>query len=76
MIGGLTLAEYGIDSLTWIEIALVIFITVFVGVVIWVMFAKRGAFNDAARIPLDDENVMTRREVHARTANRKRGIER
>lgn len=57
----MTLAQSGIASLTWIEIALVIFITVFVGVVIWVMFAKRGTFNKAARIPLDDYDVMTPR---------------
>ena len=56
---GLTLAQSGIASLTWIEIALVIFITVFVGVVVWVLCAKRGTFNKAARIPLEDNEIMT-----------------
>ena len=61
----ITLAQSGIASLTWIEIALVIFITVFVGVVIWVMFAKRGAFNKAARIPLEDNDIMTPRAAQS-----------
>lgn len=44
-------------STTWFEAALVIFIVVFLVVVGWTLLARPGAFDDVARIPLDDEVV-------------------
>jgi cbb3-type cytochrome oxidase subunit 3 len=47
-------------GLTLIEVALIIFVVVFVGIVIWLVLARRGRFDDAARIPLDDDVVTPR----------------
>jgi cbb3-type cytochrome oxidase subunit 3 len=41
-------------GLGWIESALIIFFVVFVLIVIGVLLRKRGHFDHAARIPLDD----------------------
>lgn len=49
------------SPLTFIHIALFIFIAIFVGMLIWVLLAKRGAFNKVARIPLEDDKVVTLR---------------
>jgi len=45
---------------TFIEIAMLIFMAVFVGIVIWVVAARRGTFSAASRIPLSDEPVEPR----------------
>jgi len=42
------------NSLAWIELALVIFMAVFVVIVIGVVLRRKGHFDRAARIPLDD----------------------
>lgn len=47
------------SSLTWIEIALLIFVGVFLAMLMRVLLAKRGTFNRAARIPLEDDPVVT-----------------
>lgn len=47
-------------SLTWIEIALLMFFTIFIGIVVWLAAARRGKFDEAARIPLDDDVVTPR----------------
>ena len=49
-------------ALPWIEIALVIFFVVFLAIVIWVIIARPGRFRKAARIPLEDDRVVTPRE--------------
>lgn len=64
MIIDLLLASSDVSSgspLTFIHIALFIFIAIFVGMLIWVLLAKRGAFNKVARIPLEDDKVVTPR---------------
>ena len=48
-------------STTWFEVALVIFMTAFVGIVLLVTCSRSSYFRDAARIPLDDEAVATSR---------------
>jgi len=55
-------------SMAWFEIALVIFFVVFLAIVIWVIFARRGRFRDAARIPLEEDRVVTSR--HERDGDR------
>jgi len=52
----------GGGALSWIEIALVIFFVVFLAIVIWVILARPGRFRKAARIPLEDDRVVTPRE--------------
>ena len=52
-------------SMGWIEAALVIFFVVFVVIIIGVVLRKRGHFDAAARIPLDDD-VTTPRDEQAR----------
>lgn len=42
-------------ALTFVEIALIIFLVVFMLVVVWVLMKKRGAFDRAAQIPLNDD---------------------
>ncbi|MCA9297343.1 MAG: cbb3-type cytochrome c oxidase subunit 3 [Phycisphaerales bacterium] len=42
-------------TLAFVEIALIIFFTVFIGVLLWVVLRRRGAFDHVARIPLDDD---------------------
>jgi hypothetical protein len=58
-IDGYVLAE----TATFIEIAMLIFIAIFVGIVLWVVFTRPGRFNDAARIPLEENRVVTPRET-------------
>jgi cbb3-type cytochrome oxidase subunit 3 len=49
------IATGGVGQLmTWIEIALVIFFCVFMLIVVGVVLRRRGHFDEAARIPLDD----------------------
>ena len=40
----------------WLEVAMILFIVVFLAIVIWVLLARPGAFKRAARIPLDDDS--------------------
>ena len=47
-------------GLGWIEAAMVIFFVVFVGIVLVVVFARRGKYDDDARIPLEDGVVTPR----------------
>ena len=42
-------------SLDWIEAALIIFVVVFLIVTVRACTRRRGAFDDAARLPLSDE---------------------
>jgi cbb3-type cytochrome oxidase subunit 3 len=45
----------------WLEIAMIMFIVIFLGIVAWACLAKSSYFRRAARIPLhDDEVVMPR----------------
>jgi cbb3-type cytochrome oxidase subunit 3 len=39
----------------WLEVAMILFIVIFLAIVVWVLLARPGAFNRAARIPLDDD---------------------
>lgn len=50
-------------SIAWIEAALLIFVVVFVAVTIGVLLRKRGQFDDAARIPLEDDDPVTPRST-------------
>lgn len=52
-----------LSSLTWIEVALLIFVGVFLVMLVRVLLAKRGTFNRAARIPLEDDRVATPRKA-------------
>lgn len=47
-------------GLEFIEIALIIFFLVFVGITTWVLMVRKGGFNAQARIPLSDEPVTPR----------------
>lgn len=42
------------------EIALLIFIIVFIGIVVWVLVTRKETFDRAAEIPLRDEPVEPR----------------
>ena len=54
-----------IGPLSWIELALIIFFVVFVAIVVRVMLARRGTYDQASRIPLDENHVVTPRgDVH------------
>ena len=46
--------------LGWIETALIIFFLVFVLIVIGVLLRKRGHYDGASRIPLEDDPVEPR----------------
>lgn len=35
-------------------VAIVLFVTVFIGVAVWVFWVKRGAFDGVSRMPLED----------------------
>jgi len=50
----------------WIEIAMVIFMVVFLAIVAWVVLARPGAFRRVSRIPLHDEKVVTPRDEDER----------
>jgi len=52
-------------GLEWIEAALLIFFVVFVGIVLVVVFARRGKYDAAARIPLEEDVVTPRNGVPA-----------
>ena len=45
------------DALSWIEVALILFFLIFVMIVLRVVLARRGKYDDHARIPLDDEEA-------------------
>jgi hypothetical protein len=45
----------------WIEIAMIIFMVVFVGIVVWVLLVRPGGFKNEARIPLEEDRVLTPR---------------
>jgi cbb3-type cytochrome oxidase subunit 3 len=49
------------DGMLFVEIALVIFMVVFLGIVAWVLLSRPGKYRKAARIPLED-SVVTPRE--------------
>lgn len=44
-----------------ISLAMVIFMAVFVMIVLWVIFARRGTFRRQSQIPLHDDDVVTPR---------------
>ncbi len=51
----------GANPLTFVEVAMFIFIAIFLGLLIWVIFARRGAFNRVKQIPLEDDKLVTPR---------------
>ncbi len=51
------------DGLDLIAIAMVIFMIVFVLIVLWVIFARKGAFRKHSQIPLHDDTVVTTRDA-------------
>ncbi len=55
------------ETTFWIEVAMMIFFVVFLGIVFYVLLARPGAFKKAAQIPLDDQAVMTPRQETAST---------
>ncbi len=59
----------GATSLTFVEVAMFIFIAVFLGLLIWVIFARRGAFNRVKQIPLEEDRVVTPRQNADAPAN-------
>ena len=50
------------ESIIWIQVALVIFVTVFIVIVIAVFMRKKSSHDAAARIPLNDDVPVTPRE--------------
>ncbi len=46
----------------WFEIALIIFMVVFLAITGWVLLTRGEYFRKASRIPLDDDKVVTPRE--------------
>jgi len=50
------------SSLTFIEIALIIFVVVFLLIVVATLLGRSDRFDRAARIPLDDQTVETPRD--------------
>ena len=56
----MTFANGVIGSLSWIELALVMFFAIFVIIVIGVVIRRRGHFDAAAHIPLDDDVTAAR----------------
>ena len=55
----MTLATSILSNLGWIEAGLIICFVVFVLIVLGVVFRRRGHFDEAARIPLDDDPAST-----------------
>jgi cbb3-type cytochrome oxidase subunit 3 len=51
--------------MTWIETALILFVIVFLAIVARTLLARRGRFDAASRIPLEDDRIMTPRRDHA-----------
>ncbi len=47
---------------SWFEAALIIFFVVFVLIVLRAAFARPRAYHHAARIPLDDQGILTPRD--------------
>jgi cbb3-type cytochrome oxidase subunit 3 len=43
-------------SPVWLEVAMIVFIVIFLAIVAWVLLARPGAFRRASRLPLDDES--------------------
>ena len=39
------------------EIALIIFMVVFLGVAAWTLLAKRGSFDQRAQLPMQDDDI-------------------
>lgn len=46
----------------WFEIALLIFMVVFLAIVVWVLLTRGEYFRKASRIPLEDDKVVTPRK--------------
>ena len=46
------MSQAGLSS--WAEAALIVFFVVFVGIVLYVALRRRGAWDRARRLPLDD----------------------
>ena len=61
-------------STSWIEIALVIFLVVFLAILGWVLFARPGAFDEAARIPLNDDVVTERKATERGSDEATKGL--
>jgi len=58
------------SSMLPFEIGLLIFMIVFVAISIWVIFARRGAFDRHSRIPLQDDPIESHRSTtHGRHAH-------
>jgi cbb3-type cytochrome oxidase subunit 3 len=49
-------------AITLIEIALVVFVVVFLAIVLRVVLARRGRYDAASRIPLHEDRVLTPRD--------------
>ncbi len=56
-------------SMAWFEIALIIFMVVFVLIVVWTLMCRGGHFRSAAHIPLDDATVVTPRDLADSTSH-------
>jgi hypothetical protein len=46
----------------WLEVAMIMFIVIFLGIVAWACLAKSSYFKRAARIPLHDDEIVTPRD--------------
>ena len=57
-------------SMAWFEIALIIFMVVFVLIAIWTLICRGSHFRRAAQIPLDDAVVVTPRHVNPSSTDR------
>jgi cbb3-type cytochrome oxidase subunit 3 len=40
----------------WLEVAMILFIVIFLAIVTWVLLARPGAFRRTSRLPLDDDS--------------------
>ena len=53
-------AEPATGAMTYIEIALIIFVVVFLVIVVGVLLGRPSKYEEASRIPLDDDVVTPR----------------
>jgi hypothetical protein len=56
-------------SMAWFEIALIIFMVVFVLIVVWTLMCRGGHFRSAAQIPLDDATIVSPRDFTNSTSH-------
>lgn len=56
------------SAITMVEIGLIVFMFIFLGVVLWAIFRKRSAFDAAKRIPLEEGVVTPMKEDASKRA--------